>query len=458
MSGQGRVYRRCACRDETGRQLGQGCPQLATDSRHGRWYFAVDVPSVDGRRRTQRRGGFPTKVAARRALDELTARSRDGIKLDDRETVAVFLTRWLEVKGREAKPSTMRSYREHVERILVPELGHLALERLRAEHVERLLTAMLESGRGLPTVRRVHATLRSALGYAVKTRRLDRNAAAGVPLPTVRRPEVQPWSAAELAGFLRHSSTDRLGPVYEVIAACGLRRGETLGLRWADVDLTRRVMHVRQTLTDVGGHLTFGTPKTRASEASVPLTDRAVGALLERQLQRDTEHEQWGEAYADHGLVFARENGEPLRPEWVTRRFRELAETAGLRRIRLHDLRHGAASLMLAAGVPMAIVSKMLRHSSIGITVDTYGHLSEDTARAASDAIGQLLDAAFADSPGAARDHTATTSADPGPGDDNAAPPMKGETAGQEPVSGGAAYRNRTDDLLITSEPLCRLS
>ncbi len=117
---------------------------------------------------------------------------------------------------------------------------------------------------------------------------------------------------------------------------------------------------------------------------------------------------------------------------------------------------------MLAAGVPMAIVSKMLRHSSIGITVDTYGHLSEDTARAASDAIGQLLDAAFeaalAEPSRTAGAHNAPKSADPDPGDDDAAPPVKGEAAGQEPVSGGAAYRNRTDDLLITSEPLCRLS
>lgn len=157
MTGQGRVYRRCACRDDDGRQLGQGCPQLAADSRHGRWYFAVDLPSVDGRRRTQRRGKFATKAAARRALDDLTSRSREGIKLDDRETVAMFLARWLEVKGREAKPTTMLAYRAHVDRIIVPELGHLALERLRAEHVERLLTAMLVDGRGVTTVRRTHA-------------------------------------------------------------------------------------------------------------------------------------------------------------------------------------------------------------------------------------------------------------------------------------------------------------
>src|SRR4051794_2846864 len=115
------------------------------------------------------------------------------------------------------------------------------------------------------------------------------------------------------------------------------------------------------------------------------------------------------------GWVSAGKTGAPRRRGYTPRRFVTLTKAAGLRQIRLHDLRHGAASLMLAAGVPMAIVSKMLRHSSIGITVDTYGHLSEETARTASDAIGALLDAAFeqaastvAETPG---DHTATTAA-----------------------------------------------
>ncbi len=154
-------------------------------------------------------------------------------------------------------------------------------------------------------------------------------------------------------------------------------------------------------------------------------TDRAVGATLERQLQRDAEREQWGSAYADHGLVFAREDGEPLRPDRVTKRFRQLATAAGLRPVRLQDLRHGAASLMLAAGVPMAIVSKMLRHSSIGITVDTYGHLSDDTARAA------------------------LTTPSRGSGDDDAASPVEGVTAGQKAVSLGTPPGTRTPNPLI---------
>jgi integrase len=444
---RGRVYRRCGCRDDNGRQLGMSCPQLATDSKHGTWGFAVDLPTADGRRRTMRRGGFPTKTAATKALADVTTRAAQGVHIDDRETVAAFLRRWLTVKSREAKPTTMRSYRAYVEGDLIPALGGVRLEELRAQHVERFFGGLLDVGRGQVTVRRIHATLRSALGYAVQTHRLQTNVAANIRLPNPRRPDVQPWSASELACFLSYVTGDSLGPLFEVIAACGLRRGEALALRWADVDLTNRILYVQQTLNDVNGHLVFTRPKTKASEASVPLTERAVGALLEQRLRQETLRAQWASAYEDGDLVFARENGAPLRPDYVTKRFAALAAEAGLRQVRLHDLRHGAASLMLSAGVPMAIVSKMLRHSSIGITVDTYHHLDPDTARAASDAIGQLLDAA-------ARDHTATTSPATDPADATAGPSERTNPQAKR----GAPSGTRTPNPLIKSQLLCQLS
>ncbi|WP_425432420.1 tyrosine-type recombinase/integrase [Geodermatophilus nigrescens] len=168
-----------------------------------------------------------------------------------------------------------RSYRAHVDNVIVPAIGHVPIERLRAGHIEQLLIDAA-AGRGPVTIRRIHATLRSALSYGVKTRRLPFNVASNVTPPNGTRPEVQPWSADELAAFLRYAETDRLGPLFEVIAACGLRRGEALGLRWGDLDLTNRTARIRQTIVDVGGRLQFSTPKTRSSEAAVPLTERAA--------------------------------------------------------------------------------------------------------------------------------------------------------------------------------------
>jgi len=451
---RGRVYRRCSCRDVTGKQLGMSCPRLTADGKHGVWYFAVDMPAGAGKRKTMRRGGFPTKNAASRALADVASRAAQGVRVDDRETVAAFLARWLVVKAGDSKATTVRSYRAHVDNVIVPAIGHLPIERLRAEHVEQLLVNAQVDGRGPVTVRRIHATLRSALTYGVKTRRLPFNVASNVTPPNGARPEVQPWSAKELATFLAHVETDRLGPLFEVIAACGLRRGEALGLRWSDLDMANHTARIRQTVVDVGGRLEFSTPKTKSSEATVPLTQRAMHALLQWRLGQDIDKQSWGNAYEDHDLIFARENGQPLRPEYVTRRFVALSKAAGLRQVRLHDLRHGAASLMLAAGVPMAIVSKMLRHSSIGITVDTYGHLSEETARTASDAIGALLDAAFDEAANPAGDHTATTEDERVSISVDTPPALQGNVQ----VKRGGPRGDRTHNPRIKSPLLCQLS
>ncbi|MFB7459590.1 tyrosine-type recombinase/integrase [Streptomyces sp. NPDC056188] len=156
-----------------------------------------------------------------------------------------------------------------------------------------------------------------------------------------------------------------------MIAGTGLRRGEAVGLRWDDVDFARRVIVVRQQVVQesgrkknkqapvpcpycAAGHLgmSFGKPKTKSGEDRVVDLDEAtVGALLAHRMRQDAEREQWDEAYADHGLVFAREDGNPLRPDDVTKLFGALVDAAGLRRIRLHDLRHGQASLMLASAI-----------------------------------------------------------------------------------------------------------
>jgi integrase len=157
----------------------------------------------------------------------------------------------------------------------------------------------------------------------------------------------------------------------------------------------------------------FTAPKTKGSAAGVGLSSRVVDALKRQSARQAIERAEWGEAYQDDGLVFARENGAPLRPDWVLNRFHDLTKTAELPRVRLHDLRHLAATLMITAGVPLPLVSKTLRHATSGITADLYGHLTAEAALAAADSLGAVLDAAAAElaNERAARcDHTATTS------------------------------------------------
>ncbi|MET4611051.1 integrase [Rhodococcus sp. PvR044] len=411
----GRIYRRCGCRQD-GKPLGAKCPQLATNDKHGTWNFAVYIPDANGNRKVMRRGGFPTKRAAAGALKDVNARIDTSVKNDDRETVGQYLSAWLVDKKRTLKPLTHYSYSEYIEKRITPALGSKRLEQLRHEDVVAFVTHLEAERRGAPTIKRVLAVLRSALSDAVKTKRLSHNPAEHVTSSRVERSEVQPWTVQQAVTFLDHVSQssdgepDSLANLFEMIIGTGLRRGEALALRWQDIDLGTRSMRIRQAVSDVGGKLVVGAPKTAGSAAGVGLSSRVVAAL-ERQEQRQArDRAKWGAGYENADLVFCREDGAMLRPEWVLKRFRALSRGAGLPDCRLHDLRHLAATLMLTNGVPLALVSKTLRHSQVSITADLYGHLTPEAAHAAADALGAALDVAAAESSAERSARSKTTS------------------------------------------------
>ncbi len=422
---RGSTFKRCACRDHQGKQLGAKCPRLKTP-RHGTWYLLAELAAAPGgKRRQHRRGGFATQREAQAALDSLRGRLIQGQTVDDRQTTGTYLEEWLAGKRR-LRPTTARSYEAHLRLYLMPHLGHLPLERLRPAHISAMFDAITAGNEGRErvvgpaTVRRIHATLRSALNAAVKAQRLAMNPALHVELPEARRPRVLPWSAAELGQFLDAAAGDRLSALYELLAMSGLRRGEAVGLRWCDVDLERQVLTVVQQIVQLGHLTAVGPPKTASGEQrNVDIDGGTVAALLTHQLRQEMDRGEWDEAWQDwrapfiddsrvafqggrlpaachrrgcsHGLVFTREDGQHLHPEYVTRHMQLLAKKAGLPAARLHDLRHGSASLQLAAGVPMAIVSKRLGHSSIAITSDTYSHLLAGVGREAAERTAAMV-------------------------------------------------------------------
>jgi len=161
---------------------------------------------------------------------------------------------------------------------------------------------MEADGRGAPTIRRCVAVLSSALADAVERRRLPHNPAKHAPLPPEGRAERKPWNVEQAIRFLAHVRDHELGPLFEVLIGCGLRRGEALGLRWSDVDFDRRVLQVRQTLSDVNGTLILGRPKTAGSAAGVGMSSRVVDALRRQRAAQDVIRAQWGDDYDVDGL------------------------------------------------------------------------------------------------------------------------------------------------------------
>lgn len=387
---RGCVYRRCACRGADGKQLGARCPTLPSSPRHGSWTFAVDMPALTGRRSTLRRGGFPTRAAAVAGLDHVLECERAGIVIDDSESVADYLDTWLHEKARSLKPTTLAIYTGYVTKDLVPALGAIRLEKLNHLHVAQFIDDQLTAGRGPTTVRRLMATLSSALGDAIRKRRLRDNAARHAPLPHPPKRIMPCWTPTDAATFLRHcdATDDPLTNLFEILIRTGLRKGEALALHWRDVHLGDAVLFVRYTLSNVRNSTPVMTsPKTKSSHAGVGLSDRVVAAF-ERQRRAQAAHN------ATTDLVFSQADGAPLRPEVVLRRFHSLCTAAGVPRIRVHDLRHLAATLMISSQVPLAMASKTLRHSKISTTVDIYGHLVPYAAQQAVDAIAAAITAA----------------------------------------------------------------
>jgi integrase len=413
---KGSVFKRCPCPPETLKK-GKSGQYLSCKKDHGTWSYRLDagIDAETGKRRRPSGSGYQTREQAEDALTKKVAEVNAGIWTDDRSvTVGEYLERWLDRKTTSLKATTIDAYRTHVNLHLKPHLGAVKLRDLRPEHVYSMLDAVAD-GRSAATVHRVRATLRSALAGAVRERLITWNPARDLEMPKESRVRVQPWEPAEIGAFLDHSHGHRLNSLFHVIAYCGLRRGEGIGLRWDDVDLVKRQLTIRQQIVQINRTTReercaycgephpgqkFDTPKTDESAGVVHLDATTVSVLLGQQLAQGEERLRWGDAYSDHGLVFSREDGVPLNPNAVSRLFEDLqkdvrvpgpAHPVPVRRIRLHDLRHGTASLMIAAGIDIAIVSKVLRHSTIKLTVDSYGHLLAGVGETAADKRASMI-------------------------------------------------------------------
>jgi integrase len=186
------------------------------------------------------------------------------------------------------------------------------------------------------------------------------------------RPAVAVWTPAQTAAFLNSIRGHRLYAGYHLIALRGLRRGEACGLRWCDIDLGAATAVIAWQLQQYGGHVTLCPPKTARSERVIALDHTTVAALRAHRAGQQAEQARPGGSYRDSGYLLTGLNGDPMAPDRLSRHFRRLGDAAGLPPIRLHDLRHGAASLALAAGADLKVVQDMLGHSSIVLTADTY--------------------------------------------------------------------------------------
>lgn len=318
-----------------------------------------------------------------------------------------YIDKWLK---NTAKPrisaKTYRSYEQIVRLYLKPALGELKLSRITPDQIQKLYSDMTARELSPRTVRYAHTVLRSALQQANKWGKITRNPADLVDLPKAERKEMKALSPAEAAKFMQAADYSRLKAMFSLMLTSGIRPGEAMGLRWQDVDFDNSRITVNRALTRNGSEWKLEEPKTSRSRRTIPIPKEVIKDLEEVKQEQESKATKrkkiikWHpekakklKPFTDHGFVFATETGEPFMERNVIRcYFKPLLKEAGLsEEIRLYDLRHSCATLLMAAGENPKVVSERLGHASVTLTLDTYSHVLPDMQKSASDKLGNLL-------------------------------------------------------------------
>jgi len=375
-----------------------------------RYRFVVDVGLDEDGKRQQLTRTYDKLKEARDELARIRHETSQGTFVKPSElTVSEYLDEYFQGATRGRRESTKASYR-YAFLPVRERLGHRTLQSVTKRDIENLVDWMLASGRrrggkpgtplGARSVRLTLGRLKAAFEMAVQEGKLVRNVVKLVEPPEYAPAERDTWSQADVRTFLRVAAGDRLHAAWR-LSLYGLRRGEVLGLRWSDVDLSAKTLTVSQARVLVDCKVRVEPPKSRNGARTLPLDDVVVNALTELRKRQMQESAAAGRMYraalADLDwyapgaeYIVTDEFGIPLYPEHYSDEFARLLKHAGLRKIRLHDSRHTTLSLMEKAGVPISIISKWAGHYDSAFTMRTYVHASDEDLQRGRQALAEI--------------------------------------------------------------------
>jgi integrase len=390
------------------RGRGEGSIGLRSD---GRWHVRVPLPRDEqtGKRRYKHKYAA-TQAEAVELLKRASGHALAGeLRTTSTPRVGAFLDKWHEQYSPDWKPATRSSYRLAIDVHLKPAFGHLRIEQLSPAKIQTWMRQQAEEHGARRRITLARATLRSALAEAVRLDLVPRNvAAARFKVPAPKKRPIMPFEFEQAVAFVAGAREHRLGALYLTALACGMRIGEASGLKWTDVDLDTGECRLRQQLQAVRVARSKDAPegkgkqrrvlvlqdlKTEKSRRTLVLPAVSLDALKTHRTRQREERLKAGAKWRnEHDLVFTTSTGRPLDPRNVLRTVYSLQEAAKITpRRRFHDLRHSAASILLAQGVQLAEVSMLLGHSELRTTSDLYGHLVKQTAARAAGHMDAVL-------------------------------------------------------------------
>lgn len=369
--------------------------QGSISKKRDRWYIRYYIgKDENGKWKQKWEGGWTTKKEAEKVLRSRIEELENTFeRKTDSSTLEVYLLHWLEsyCKPRLAE-NTLRGYSVNVRKHILPYIGRIQLNKLQPKDIQKLYNSLIAKGLSGTSVRYVHNNLHKALASAVKQELIPRNPADLVDAPTVEYFEAATLTPEQAVRLLKACIGLEIYIPVLLALTLGLRRGEALGLQWDDVDLVEKTVTVRHSANSTKEGFVLSTPKTKNSRRTLLLPDVLASALEQVQNEQRARKNALGAEFNRLNLVCCREDGLPLGTNVLQHQFRDVLKTDGLPPIRFHDLRHTNATIMLRNKVPAKIVSSMLGHSSIGITMDTYSHVMTDMQEGATGVMNALFE------------------------------------------------------------------
>lgn len=349
---------------------------------NGSWRGAVTLGHDEHGKQIRRSYTGKTQSEVKAKLQAALREHHEGTLVQRTPTtVAEFMQEWLRHKERTVRQKTHLEYRQVVKLHITSHIGGVKLMKVTPLTIEQLLSHLSEQGASPQLLKRVYELLRQAFYQAVNWGLLGSNPAQKVKPPRVEARTLTVWSGNDARTFLEAIRTHRLYPMFYLALTTGMRRGELLGLHWEDVDLEGQELLVRYSLVQCGHEVHLNAPKTRTSFRRITLSPDTVSVLREYRKNQA----------ADQKLVFPSTHGTYMLPSNVVKIFGKLIQQAGVPRIRLHDLRHTSASLLIASKVPVKVVSERLGHTDASLTLKVYTHVYEEQRREAALPMTALL-------------------------------------------------------------------
>lgn len=359
-----------------------------------KWRIRYDGPAeAVGTRKQISETITGTKFKAQSVLRERIRALETGLFVDpNQQTVSHYMNNWLRAHQENVAPKTLEGYASMIRNYIGPTLGQIKLQSLEPRHLTALNQEMMNNGLSSATRAGCYRTLRKALGDAARQKLITTNPALSVTPPRQQRREPETWNINQFNAFLEAASEDEFHDFFELAALTGMRRSEITGLKWDKVDFQNDSLRVAETLQRIGGRgLVIGVPKSRGSRRVIALSKRTVELLKEIRRRQLEQQLAAGSAYQDTGYVFTDAIGEPYDSGRPSKHFLNIVRSTDLPKLNLHSLRHLHASVLLAEGTHIKVVSERLGHTSVAFTMDVYGHLMPGMQEQAAIAIDQAM-------------------------------------------------------------------